>query len=67
MFFANIFKILFIIFLVYSVVNVFKYLIFLNRRAGQKIKNKRRAESGRSGSAGNGKIIELDKDQYKVE
>ena len=67
MFFANIFKILLIIFFVYSVVNVFKYIIYLNRSAEQKRKNRGRDKSGSAGSAENGKIIELDKDQYKVE
>ncbi len=64
MFLANIFKLFIIIFLVYCAVNFFKYLINLNRIAGDRRKNIKRDKSG---GAGNGKTIELDKDQYKVE
>ena len=67
MFFANIFKLLLIILFAYFVVNVFKYIFHFNRSIQQKMKNKNRNKSVNPENTRNGKIIELDKDQYKVE
>jgi hypothetical protein len=60
----NFFKILFLFFIIMIIYNFFKSIIIINKN----IKN-RHAEKDKTADMKNnrGKVIELDKDQFKVE
>lgn len=71
MFIGQLFKILFFVFLIYLLYNLVRFVIGIGRMARDSKKkneeireNMRRDDSGTKRGKG---IIELDKDQYKVE
>ncbi len=69
---GRLFQILFFVFLVYLVIGVVKFIFRLGRTTAElnsRLDEKKRGARSSRGSSGNKEndIIELDRDQYKVE
>lgn len=67
---ARIFQIIFFIFLIYLVIGVVKFIFRLGRSTAdlnRKLDEKTRSYQGNRRDSRGNEIIELDKDQYKVE
>ncbi len=68
MFFANLIKILLLFLFIYLVVRIIKTVSFVKKSIKKNVENKTgRSEHVKEKSHDNGNIIELNKDQYKVE
>jgi type III secretory pathway component EscU len=69
---ARLFQILFFVFLIYLVIGVVKFIFRLGKTTAElnsRLDEKKRDARSRGGRGGNKKddVIELDRDQYKVE
>ncbi len=67
MFIANLIKALLIFFLVYFVYNVIKAIVVINKNVKKNVKSTKRDGFVREKGNNSDKVIELRKDQYKVE
>jgi preprotein translocase subunit YajC len=73
MFLFNILKFLFVLFIFFIVYGLVRFFLLVSREVNRQVKDKDRESFNKAGtgektrSQGNGKIIELNEDQYKVE
>lgn len=63
MFFLNLLKILFLFFIIYFIYNIMRGVLIVRRKMKEPRPDTSFVNKGKNGD----KIIELDKDQYKVE
>lgn len=66
----RLFQILFFIFLIYLVLGIVKFIFRLGRTTAEinsRLDDKKREARSKNRTGKNGGVIELDKDQYKVE
>lgn len=66
----RLFQILFFIFLIYLVLGIVKFIFRLGRTTAEinsRLDDKKREDRSKNRTGKNGGVIELDKDQYKVE
>jgi len=67
---ARLFQILFFIFLIYLVIGVVKFIFRLGKTTAElnsRLDEKKREARGRGRTGSKDAVIELDRDQYKVE